>query len=182
MAQHRIYIFGASGSGTTTLGKQIAADYSLVNVDCDDHYWAPTDPPFSVKREPHERVVSMSEALGDDGWVLSGACHGWGGEITDCASLIVFVTLPTHIRIERLIARERTRFGNRIQEGGDMHQIHQDFIQWARGYENPYFGGRNLAAHEQWLSKQTKPICRIAGDQSLVDSRTLVDESLLSLE
>jgi adenylate kinase family enzyme len=182
MAQHRIYIFGASGSGTTTLGKQIADDYSLVHVDCDDHYWAPSDPPFSVKREPRERVISMSEALGDNGWILTGACHGWGGELIDCTDLIVFVMLPTPLRIERLITRERARFGDRILEGGDMYQIHQAFMEYARGYDNPKFGGRNLATHEQWLNKQTKPICKIANDQSLAESKNRVIESLLALK
>jgi hypothetical protein len=123
----------------------------------------------------------MSQALGNNGWVLTGACHGWGGELIDRANLIVFVTLPTPIRIARLLARERALFGDRIREGGDMRQIHLDFMQYARGYDNPKFGGRNLAAHEQWLNKQTKPICKIAGDQSLTDTKHLVIKSLMSL-
>lgn len=159
--RHRIYIFGASGTGTTTLGANVAAHLGLVHVDCDDHYWAPVEPPFSVKRTPQERVASMSAALGNRGWVLTGACSGWGRELIDQANLIVFATLPTSLRLKRLRVREKARFDDRIEEGGDMFQIHQDFMQWAKGYDNPDFQGRNIAAHEKWLAEQSKPTCRI---------------------
>lgn len=166
-APPRLYVFGASGAGTTTLGGIVAAELSLTHVDCDDHYWAPVEPPFSVKREPAERIASISKALGHAGWVLSGACNGWGRELTDRANLIVFVTLPTPTRIRRLRMREKARFGNRIAEGGDMFEIHKDFMQWARGYDDPGFQGRNLAAHERWLAQQSKPICRVANDEPI---------------
>ncbi|GFE64525.1 hypothetical protein KIN_15990 [Litoreibacter roseus] len=116
----------------------------------------------------------MSKALGDEGWVLSGACHGWGKNLIDQASLIVFMTQPTPIRIERLRAREKARFGNRIDEGGDMFEIHKDFIAWAKGYNAPGFHGRNLAAHEKWLDDQSTPVCRIAGPQGLEEARDIV--------
>ncbi|MEP5761970.1 MAG: adenylate kinase [Litoreibacter sp.] len=157
----RIYIFGASGTGTTTLGENIATELGLVHVDCDDHYWAPVEPPFSIKRTPEDRVVSMRSALGHKGWVLTGACNGWGRELIDQAQLIVFATLPTQDRLQRLRAREKARFGGRIEEGGDMFQIHRDLMRWAAGYDDPTFSGRNIAIHEKWLAEQSKHICRI---------------------
>ncbi|AJE48177.1 adenylate kinase [Celeribacter indicus] len=180
-SRHRVYIFGASGTGTTTLGENIAAELSLVHVDCDDHYWAPVEPPFSVKREPHERVASMSGALGNAGWVLTGACNGWGHGLIEQADLIVFVTLPTPMRIERLRMREKARFGNRIEEGGDMCEIHKDFIRWAQGYDDPGFRGRNLAAHEEWLARQSKPVCRVNSSQSRETIKSAVISALRSL-
>lgn len=48
----RIYVFGASGCGATTLGAAVAKKLGLVHVDSDDHYWMPTDPPFSQNRRP----------------------------------------------------------------------------------------------------------------------------------
>ncbi len=179
--QHRVYIFGASGTGTTTLGEAIADEFSLVHVDCDDHYWAPVEPPFSIKNEPHERVASMSSALGDAGWVLTGACNGWGGELIERADLIVFVTLPTSTRIERLRMREKARFGKRIEKGGDMYEIHKDFIQWAQGYDDPSFRGRNQAAHENWLARQSQPICRVNSKLSRETTKNAVISALHSL-
>ncbi|TNJ37467.1 adenylate kinase [Phaeobacter sp. B1627] len=157
----KIYIFGASGSGSTTLGQSVSSELGLVHVDTDDHYWAPIDPPFSVKNSVEERVSSMRNALGNEGWVLSGACNEWGRELVDQADIIVFTTLATPFRLQRLRSREQTRFGERIEEGGDMFQIHVNFIDWATGYDDPNFNGRNVGMHERWLARQHKPICRI---------------------
>lgn len=47
----RIHIFGASGSGTSTLGRAVAARLGYAFLDADDFYWLPTDPPFREKRD-----------------------------------------------------------------------------------------------------------------------------------
>ncbi len=170
----RIYVFGASGTGTTTLGRQIGARLHLCHVDCDDHFWAPTDPPFQEKRVPADRLASLSGALGTAGWVLSGACTTWGQTILDRATLIVFITLPTALRLERLKARETARFGDRIDAGGDMHRTHTEFMAWAASYDDPTFSGRNRAHHEDWLADQTAPICRIDATQTIAASTARV--------
>ena len=110
----RIYITGASCAGVTTLGHALVPLLGLHQVDVDDFYWLPTNPPFSVKRPPEERVCMIEQALGDDDWVLSGSCNGWGEALIAKADLIVFVETPTAVRLERLAAREKGRFGDRI--------------------------------------------------------------------
>jgi adenylate kinase family enzyme len=45
MNEHRIHIFGASGSGTSTFGRALAAELSIRFFDADDYYWLDTDPP-----------------------------------------------------------------------------------------------------------------------------------------
>ena len=175
---NRIYFFGASGAGTTTLGTRIAKALSLTHVDCDDHYWAPVEPPFSLKRTPEERVVSMKEALGKGGWILTGACNGWGAELIEKASLLVFLTVSTPVRLERLAQRQKEQFGQRIEAGGDMYEIHHDFLTWASEYENPNFEGRNLARHEVWLKEQTMPVRRVDGSQQIDASVDQIMEHL----
>jgi len=78
----------------------------------------------------------------------------------------VFVVTPTPVRLERLAVRERRRFGDRIAPGGDMHEIHAAFREWASQYDNPDFSGRNRAWHESWLSAQTAPVLRVDGMRS----------------
>lgn len=159
----RIYITGASCAGVTTLGHALVPLLGLRQVDVDDFYWLPIDPPFSVKRPPEERVRMIEQALGEDDWVLSGSCNGWGEALIAKADLIVFVETPTSVRLERLAAREKARFGERIAPGGDMHEIHVAFRAWAAEYDNPAFGGRNRARHEVWIAEQTVPLTRIDG-------------------
>lgn len=88
---------------------------------------------------------------------------GWGDALMAAVDLIVFVVTPTPVRLERLAAREKQRFGDRIAPGGDMHQIHVAFREWASQYDDPGFSGRNRAWHERWLSEQTAQVLRIDG-------------------
>ncbi|MBC3239749.1 adenylate kinase family enzyme [Pseudomonas lurida] len=159
----RIYITGASCAGVTTLGRHLATQLGVRHVDVDDYYWMPTNPPFTTKRPSADRVSLMQQALGDAGGVLTGSCMVWGEALIANAELIVFVATPTPVRLERLAARETQRFGDRIAPGGDMHQIHVAFREWASQYDDPQFSGRNRAWHEAWLSQQTAPVLRIDG-------------------
>jgi len=159
----RIYITGASCAGVTTLGRHLATQLGVRHVDVDDYYWMPTNPPFTTKRPPADRVSMMQQAPGDAGGVLTGSCMVWGEALIANAELIVFVATPTPVRLERLAARETQRFGDRIAPGGDMHQIHVAFREWASQYDDPQFSGRNRAWHEAWLSQQTAPVLRIDG-------------------
>ncbi|RMP64653.1 hypothetical protein ALQ18_01818 [Pseudomonas marginalis pv. marginalis] len=159
----RIYITGASCAGVTTLGRTLASLLSLRHLDVDDFYWLPSNPPFTTKRPPDERVALIQQNFGDDDWVLTGSCMGWGDALISNVDLIVFVVTPTLVRLERLAAREKQRFGDRIAPGGDMHEIHVAFREWASQYDDPTFSGRNRAWHERWMSTQTVPTARVDG-------------------
>lgn len=177
----RIYITGASCAGVTTLGLNLATRLDIRQVDVDDFYWMPTDPPFTTKRPPNERVSLMQQACGNDDWVLTGSCMNWGDALIADAELIVFVVTPTAVRLERLDAREKAHFGKRIAPDGDMHQIHLAFREWASQYDDPNFSGRNRAWHEAWLSRQTAPVLRIDGMRSAEQMATEVVRAVLQM-
>ncbi|MCF4982378.1 adenylate kinase [Pseudomonas gessardii] len=162
----RIYITGASCAGVTTLGHTLASLLGVPHVDVDDVYWLPTNPPFTTKRPPHERVSLIQQALGDQGWVLTGSSDGWGEALIAHVDLIVFVSTPTPVRLHRLALREQARFGERIAPGGDMHEIHVAFREWASQYDDPLCPGRNRARHEEWISRQTVAVLRIDGENA----------------
>jgi len=46
----RIHIFGASGSGTSSLAAALAARHGHRHVDTDDYFWLPTEPPYQQPR------------------------------------------------------------------------------------------------------------------------------------
>ena len=161
-----IYITGASCAGVTTLGQALATQLGLPHVDVDDFYWLPTHPPFTTKRPANERVCLIKQALGDQGWVLTGSSDGWGEALMVHVDLIVFVITPTPVRLQRLDLREKRLFGERIAPGGDMHEIHVAFREWASQYDDPRCSGRNRARHEVWISRQTVPVLRIDGEHT----------------
>jgi len=51
----KILIFGASGSGTTTIGKALVEILDCIHLDGDDYYWEQTTPPFQVKISSAQR-------------------------------------------------------------------------------------------------------------------------------
>lgn len=163
MSPPRIYLTGASCAGVTTLGRGLATHLAVPHLDVDDSFWMPTEPPFTTKRPPDDRVRLISANLGSGGWVLSGSLDGWGDSLADDAALIVFVVTPTPIRMQRLATRERERFGARVDPGGDMHAIHVAFREWASHYDDPAFSGRNRARHEAWLERRRVPVVRVEG-------------------
>lgn len=160
----RVGITGASGCGVTTLGAALAARLGAVHIDTDDHYWIATDPPFQVKREIPERLARIAAEQARTGrWVMSGAVDGWAEPATRAAELIVFLEVPTGIRLERLRRREQARFGDSLLPGGAMHDNHREFIEWAARYEQGTEPGRSRPRHEKWLAETRTPVLRLDG-------------------
>ena len=127
-----IHIYGASGAGTSTLGRKISERLGYTFMDTDDYFWMPTNPPFTTKREKSERISLMRKDIeAAKNVVLSGSLTGWGDEMIPLFTLAVRLETDTKLRIERLRKRESERFGARIEAGGDMYKNHQDFLEWA---------------------------------------------------
>lgn len=155
---------GASGSGVTTLGRDLEARTGLEQFDVDDFYWLPTVPPFTTKRPASERLHLLAGALeGRRGWVLTGSLMDWGDGLIEQFELVVFLYVPVEVRMARLAARERQRFGGLIEPGGAMHEQHLAFMTWASGYDTGEFSGRSLQRHEAWLGKAQCPVLRLEG-------------------
>ena len=162
-APDHIHIVGASGSGTTTLGSAIGQAYGHVHLDTDDYYWQPTDPPFSVKREPSARMEMLGAALdAHPRWVLSGSLCGWGDVFLSRFDLVIFLYVPTDVRLARLLDRERHRFGaETLAPGGATHAVHEAFMVWAAGYDDGGEEMRSRRQHERWLAALPCPLIRL---------------------
>jgi adenylate kinase family enzyme len=165
---HRVHLFGASGSGTTTLGRRLAVALGVRHLDADTYYWIPTDPPFTTKRDPAARVAAIErDVAGLAGWVLSGSLCSWGDPLIPRFTLAVFLHLDPEVRMARLAERERCRYGPRILPGGDMHGSHEDFMDWARSYDHARAPIRSLDLHERWMPRLPCPVLRLAAGRSV---------------
>ncbi len=146
-----IHIYGASGAGTTTLGKAISLKYGYTHMDTDDYFWQPTDPPFIAKRELSERIALMKKDMEEnENVVISGSLCGWGDVFLPSFYLAIRIVTPMEIRINRLKAREYRNFGDRIREHGDMYDDHISFIKWAKEYDDGDESMRSKAMHDKW--------------------------------
>lgn len=110
MTNRVIHIFGASGSGTTTLGKYISDKLGYYFMDTDDYFWMPTNPPYSIKRDGSQRLIMMKNDIAK--WkrvVISGSLVDWGDELIPLFTLAIRVETDTNVRIERLRKREKKK-------------------------------------------------------------------------
>ncbi|HEX8064038.1 MAG TPA: hypothetical protein VF535_12590 [Allosphingosinicella sp.] len=88
---------------------------------------------------------------------------GWAEPALRDAELIVFLEVPTQVRLERLRRREQARFGDALLPGGAMHETHCEFIEWAAKYELGTEPGRSRPRHERWLAGLDRPVLRLDG-------------------
>ncbi|WP_339651861.1 AAA family ATPase [Halopseudomonas pelagia] len=159
----RLHIFGASGSGTTTLARVLAKRCGWLHLDTDDFYWLPSKPPYLHKRPPQERVAMINEQTAQvPNWVLSGSLCSWGEALIPSFTHALFLRLDDNERMRRLQQRESQRYGTRIQPGGDMHAQSQAFLEWAAGYEHGDIQTRSLLMHETWIERHLAcPLLRL---------------------
>jgi adenylate kinase family enzyme len=176
----RLHILGASGSGTTTLAAALCARSGWKHVDTDDIFWILTDPPFTDIRPREERVALMQAALeGAVDWIVSGSLCGWGDVFIPRFDLVVFLSVPSEIRLKRLTAREAGRYGlEAIAPGGSNHEQFIEFMVWASQYDDGAPTMRSRTLHEEWLAKLPCPVLRLEGLAAVMESVRAVEAAL----
>lgn len=160
--QHRIHIYGASGSGVTTLGAALSERLSVPHLDTDEFYWKKTEIPYTEKNRPERRIAKIKDAISNhQSWVLSGSLCSWGGPLTSLFTLTIFVYLEADLRLTRLREREKQRFGSRIDKSGDLYEKHIKFVEWAAEYDTAGPPTRSLVMHKAWGSKLNCPVVEV---------------------
>jgi len=160
----RIHITGAAGAGVTTLGRALAERLGLHQIDTDDIYWLPTEPPYQAKRPAPDRLAMLHDLFRrNPRWVLSGSLAGWGDPLISEFRLVLYLYTPVEIRLARLRQRETARFGPSVQPGGARHQEYLDFLDWAASYDTGATEGRDRFKHAAWLARLPCPVLRLDG-------------------
>ena len=112
-------------------------------------------------------ILHDLRAAGD--CVLAGSILDWGAELEDSFSLIVFLTVPAAVRVERLRLREIAQLG----------KADPAFLKWAAQYDEGRLEGRSRPKHERWLAARRCPVLRIDGDVALEDSSARAIDAML---
>jgi len=156
----------------------MASSHGHRHLDTDDYFWLPTNPPFRETRPHGARLELLRRSMGEsNSWVLSGSLCGWGDPLVPEFELIVFLTVPTPIRLARLGIREHERYGpHAITPGGAYHGAHVEFLQWAARYDTAGLEMRSRALHEAWLATVSCRVIRLDGDLSLREQLTRIEQ------
>ena len=176
-----IHIYGASGSGTSTLGKKICDELGYQFMDTDDYFWLPTNPKYTTKRSKEERVALMRKDIKEsENVVISGSLVDWGDELIPLFTIAIRLETDTDVRIERIKKREKEKFGDRILPNGDMYQQHLDFLEWAKKYDTGSANMRSKAKHDAWQKLLQCKILTLNGADDLQKNFQKVKEALNS--
>lgn len=174
-----IHVFGASGSGTTTLAKKISEELDYKMMDTDEYYWMPTEPKFTIKRPIEERLELMIKGIDNsENVVISGSLTDWGDVLIPYFTLAIRIEMEQDLRIDRLVKREKERYGSRIEPGGDMYQQHIDFVKWAKAYDNGGMDMRSRVKHDDWQKLLLCDILYLDGADTLENNFAKVKDIL----
>ena len=101
-------------------------------------------------------ILFSNEKPVEENFVLSGDVIHWGLDhqmLVRLFDYIIYLYVPWPVRKDRITQRERERFGKRVLPGGDMYQLHTDFISWASNYEQGTCIGRNKASQKNFIDQ-----------------------------
>jgi len=163
----KIHILGASGSGTSTVGRILSERMAIPLFESDDMFWEKAEIPFSVKRAKGERVELLTRIIeNNESFIIAGSALIWGDILLETVDCIVLLTCPREERLSRLMAREKARFADRIEAGNDMHSNHKEFIEWAMSYDSGGMETRSKASEEAWIEKAKGRVIKIENRDS----------------
>jgi adenylate kinase family enzyme len=167
--QHRINIVGAAGSGTSTLGKALSLRLGCQHFEADDFLWLSTNPPYQKMRSYEDKNKMAYESLiSHDSFVISGSVSSWEPRVVDLLNCVVYLDVPTDVRLSRLIERETRRFG----------KIDKRFYEWAKQYDEGRLPGRSRIKHESWLSRLRCKVIKLVGDRGVYESLEYLTKQL----
>lgn len=138
---------------------------------CNSYFGIPTEPPFTHKRPKKERIELMKNDINkSENVVISGSLTDWGDELIPFFTLAIRIEMRQSVRLERLVQREKGRYGSRIEPNGDMYQKHIEFIEWAKSYDNGGLDVRSKAMHDELQKTFTCKILHLDGENKVEDN------------
>lgn len=101
----RILILGRTGSGKTTLARELSAALAVPHVELDSLYFGPdlSTVPLEVLRE------RTTEAIAGERWVTDGNKRAVRDLVWPRADTVVWLDYPFYVSVWRLAKRARTR-------------------------------------------------------------------------
>jgi adenylate kinase family enzyme len=178
----KIHIFGASGAGSTTQGRDLSTVLHIPYFDTDNYFWEVSDPPFTIKRSLEKRNEMLwADLAKQESWIIGGSLVNWGEAWNTAFDLAVFMYIPPAVRLERLRKRELERYGDIIYTDPERNRQYNEFMDWAADYDTNTTR-RSLVTHKQWIGKLTCPVLIIEEDLSVEEKRKLIVQKIHAIK
>jgi MoxR-like ATPase len=128
----RIVVVGRTGSGKTTLARELAAAIGVPHIELDSLYFGPdlSTAPLPVLRERTRAAVAAER------WVTDGNKRAVRDLVWTRADTIIWLDYPVHVSLSRLARRARTRalsLGAHAARSGRREALPGQLLAAARG-------------------------------------------------
>jgi len=170
-----IILFGSPGSGTTTLGKELAKQLTYPHFDLDDIHWRwDTEIPYTIYHSKDERIKLTKNAIdGHKNFIMSGSMWSIRKTFEPMFEMAIYVQASVEVRAERLRSRSLARWGSRVLKGGDMYEYHEayrDYNITAQQYDRDDSPQSYRKQHEQWVRELPCPVLQIDGAKGISEN------------
>lgn len=141
----KILIFGNSGSGKSSLARQLSEQQGLEHLDLDSLAWLPGDPP---SRMPVESAQKALNAFDDEApaWVIEGCYADLIELLMPLASEIIFLDLPVATCVNH--AKNRPWEPHKYASAEEQDKNLPMLLDWIGEYPNRS-GPLSYAAHKK---------------------------------
>lgn len=164
-----VLVFGANGSGKSTIGRELARVLNYRFMDHEDYHFEKSEIPYTVERSREACLRLMLDDIHKYGsFVLCAVTGDFCDEILSMYQFAVCLSAPQDIRMERIGRRAFERYGARVLEGGDMYERQTAFLDFA--------AKRPLIRIEQFAQTLACPIMRADGTKPVSENVALIAE------
>lgn len=168
-----IVLVGLNGSGKSTLAKYAGKKLGFDVLEVED-YWFEKQHDYQNPRTSSEASQLMMDAIAQstNGFIIGGNISSLSKELVSNLSLIVYIDVEKELRIQRVIQREKDRYGL-LEKGTSLYNERQDFLTFVQS--------RTPDAIFSWMEKTNIPLLKIDGKATLEHNTKIIKQRLLSL-
>lgn len=114
----RILVYGATGSGKSSMAQQLSELTGKPWTSVDDICWSPG----WVQMSPEDQLVHFDALTRTDSWILDSAYGAWRHLAHQRADLVVALDYPRLTSLARLVRRTVTRIVDRQEVCNGNHE------------------------------------------------------------
>ncbi len=148
----KIHIIGESGSGKTTVAKQLVSQHNIPLLELDDIFWDNNVKGYGQKRDKEERHKLLKDFMQNSNYIIEGIYFSWLYESFENADKIYVLDVNIHIRNFRILKRFLLRKLGVLASKGETFKSIINLIKW--NFENLKKGKENInTLKEKYFNK-----------------------------
>lgn len=168
-----IVLVGLNGSGKSTLAKYAGKKLGFDVLEVED-YWFEKQHDYRNPRTSSKASRLMMDAIArsTNGFIIGGNISSLSKKLVLKLSLIVYVDVEKELRIQRVIQRDKERYGS-LEKGTSLYNERQDFLTFVQS--------RTPNVIFSWMERTNIPVLKIDGKATLEKNTEIIQQRLLSL-